>query len=99
MFRFALIFALIVSPLYAETLTGKIIGISDGDGVVLCSIWAWCRIPWRREVILGVEDGLKSKKVVLDSSNKSGLIVELYEHFLPTKKVDMSVINLTLSQR
>lgn len=52
-----------------------------------------------REVILGVEDGLKSKKVVLDSSNKSGLIVELYEHFLPTKKVDMSVINLTLSER
>lgn len=35
MFRFALIFALIASPLYAETLTGKIIGISDGDTATL----------------------------------------------------------------
>lgn len=52
-----------------------------------------------REVIQGVEDGLKSKRVVLDSSNKSGLIVLLYEHFSPTKKVNMDVINLTLSQR
>lgn len=35
MFRFALIFALIASPLYAETLTGQIIGISDGDTATL----------------------------------------------------------------
>lgn len=52
-----------------------------------------------REVIQGVEDGLKSKRLVLDAFNKSGLIVLLYEHFSLTKKVDIDVINLTLSQR